>query len=99
MQRKRLVAIKATVGHDRTISYLPILDYSIGDRDKFGDASDGSLRQYVDEANRLQDEFDKDGDPVRVYIYVGPLPIGAARSSKYSLCHILQLTDGGTVQL
>lgn len=96
---RRIIAIQAIKPKNGPVEYREIRNIHLEGKDKFGDPCDAPMRDYVDAANRMQDEFDADCDPVRVYLYLDNIPTSAMRSSKINLCHILNKTDGGTVRL
>lgn len=60
-----------------------------------GLGKDATPNMYKLQAAKLQDDFDRDCDPVRVYVYEDNVPVWAARSAKMNLCRIKQMTDGG----
>lgn len=82
-QIKAIKAIKTKVG----IEYTTVAQVNLG--------KNSTIHQFKTQANRMQDEFDRDSDPVRVYVFEDDVPVFAARSAKADLCRIKQMTDGG----
>jgi hypothetical protein len=66
------------------VEFVTIREYGMGDI---------HIKRYINEANRLQQEFDKDMDPVRVYVLEDGIPVFAGLSSKESRMQIFGWND------